>query len=431
MKKNNVYKQVIFTMIVMMITCGEILAAGSHNKDRKSQQDYISVKGKVVDAETGTPLIFAGVAVKESNIATVTNVDGEFLIKVPQDENIVIVFSFLGYKNKEIPVTSLRQNGQKNTVELEPATIPIKEVVVKPLDPDYIMREVVRNIYNNYPEVPNDMSAFYRETIRKNRSYVSIGEAVVDIFKAPYSNSFRTDATKIYKGRKNSDNARLDTVLFKLQGGPVTSLDLDLAKNPETILTEESLAQYDFSLSGVVVIDNRPNYIISFVQKPDISIPLFTGKFYIDVNSYAISEAEFGVNMTDKASVTSMFVRKKPIGMSVTPEITSYLVKYKESKGKWYFAYSRAEVKFKVDWKKKLFKTTYTTMSEMAVTDRTEENVIKFQPKERLKPSGIFTDEVAAFADPDFWGEYNVIEPDQSIDAAIRRLNRKFKLNER
>jgi len=430
MKNNKLYLKIVFMMILGLIINGEIFAAGSHVRDRKSQQDYIAIKGKVVDMETGTPLIFAGVAVKESNIATVTNVDGEFLIKVPQDENIIIVFSFLGYKNKEVPVSSLHQNGQKNSIALESATIPIKEVVVKPLDPDYIMREVLRNFGKNYPEVANDMSGFYRETIRKNRSYVSIGEAVVDIFKAPYS-GMKYDAAKIYKGRKNTDSSKLDTVLFRLQGGPVTALDLDLVKNPETILTPESVGQYDFSVTGVVVIDDKPNYIISFVQKPEISIPLFTGKLYVDINSYAISEAEFGVNMTDKAAVTSMFVRKKPIGMSVSPEVTEYLVRYKESKGKWYFAYSRAEVKFKVDWKKKLFKTTYTTMSEMAITDRTEENVVKIQGKDKLKPNEFFTEEVAAFADPDFWGEYNVIEPDQSIEAAIRRLNRKFKISER
>ena len=35
------------------------------------------------------------------------------------------------------------------------------------------------------------------------------------------------------------------------------------------------------------------------------------------------------------------------------------------------------------------------------------------------------------FADPDFWGEYNVIEPDQSIESAIRRLARKVKFSDR
>ena len=64
------------------------------------------------------------------------------------------------------------------------------------------------------------MTGFYRETIRKNRSYISIGEAVVEIFKAPYQNDLRYDAVRIYKGRKSNDVEKMDTVLFKLQGGP-------------------------------------------------------------------------------------------------------------------------------------------------------------------------------------------------------------------
>jgi hypothetical protein len=70
-------------------------------------------------------------------------------------------------------------------------------------------------------------------------------------------------------------------------------------------------------------------------------------------------------------------------------------------------------------------------MSELAITDRTEEDVVKFASKDRIKPTDFFTEEVSAFADPAFWGDYNVIEPDQSIEAAIRRLSRKVKFSDR
>ncbi len=119
------------------------------------------------------------------------------------------------------------------------------------------------------------MTGFYRETIKKNRTYVSIGEAVVEVFKAPYNNDLRFDAVRIYKGRQNSDSGKLDTILFRLQGGPVTSLELDLVKNPETVLTPESIKQYNFTLSSIVAIDDRTNYVIDFVQKPGIENPLY------------------------------------------------------------------------------------------------------------------------------------------------------------
>jgi hypothetical protein len=223
----------------------------------------------------------------------------------------------------------------------------------------------------------------------------------------------------------------MDTVLFKLQGGPVSVLQLDLAKNTEAIFTVEAMEYYTYSLSGVIEIDNKPHYVIDFIQRPSVDMPLFMGSFYIEMESYAVTEAEFGFNLSNKEQAESIFIRKKPIGMDVTPELVTYRTKYREQNGKWYFAYSRAEVKFKVNWKKKLFNTYYTTMSEIAVTDRTAEEVIKFTGKEKIKYTDVFSDKVTAFADPKFWGDYNVIEPDQSIESAIRKLSRKLKFSDR
>ena len=87
-------------------------------------------------------------------------------------------------------------------------------------------------------------------------------------------------------------------------------------------------------------------------------------------------------------------------------------------------------MKFEVDWDKKLFKTSYATMSEIAITDRSSEPAVKFPSKERFKRSLVLEDLVYVFFDQDYWGGYNVIEPDQSIETAIKRLNRKFLRNE-
>jgi hypothetical protein len=34
-------------------------------------------------------------------------------------------------------------------------------------------------------------------------------------------------------------------------------------------------------------------------------------------------------------------------------------------------------------------------------------------------------DRVKSLGDPDFWGKYNIIEPEKSIETAIRKLQRK------
>jgi len=423
----------LYAAALMLVFSFQTATAGAAGDRKKSdQQPYITIKGKVIDSETGTPLVFASVAVSDANVAIVTNIDGEFTLKIGESllsKNLLV--SFIGYKNKEVAISALRDKGYKNVISLEAAPIPIKEIIVKPVDPYQIVTKAITRINRNYESVPNLMTAFYRETIRKNRTYVSIGEAVVEVMKAPYANDLRYDNARMYKGRKSADVEKMDTVLFKLQGGPLSSLALDIAKNTEDILTIESMEYYNYTLSSVIEINGKPHYVIDFIQRPSVDVPLFMGSLYIEMESFAITEAEFGFNLSDKAAAQSIFIRKKPLGMEVTPEIATYRTKYREQDGKWYFEYSRAEVKFKVDWKKKLFNTYYTTMAEIAVTDRTAEEVIKFAGKDKLRYTDVFTEKVSAFADPDFWGEYNVIEPDQSIESAIRKLSRKLKFSDR
>lgn len=415
---------ILFT-IISLVTAN---AAVAGDNDKKDQQSFITVKGKVVDSETGDPLIFATIALKGTNVATVSNLDGEFILKIDVEvNNPYVEVMYIGYRNKEIPLANLTTGDEENRIELTPAAIPIQEVTVKPVIPEEIMREVMNNINKNYAEVPNLMTGFYRETIKKNRNYVSIAEAVIEVFKAPYNSDFRFDATKIYKGRKNVDISKIDTVLFRLQGGPVTTLQLDIVKNSYAILTRDIMESYEYTLDNIIQIDEKPHYVIQFHQRPNVEVPLFLGKLYVEMDSYALTEAEFSINLEDKDMASSIFVRKKPLGMQVTPEMASYRVKFREQDGKYYFGYARAEVEFKVNWKRKLFNKTYTTMSEIAITDRTEEEVIKFASNEKIRKGDIFTEQLSAFADPDFWGEYNVIEPDQSIESAIRKLNRRLR----
>ncbi len=430
-------KRVIdITMVALILfTVFSLLTASGAGRDGINDQDpqsFITVRGKVVDEDTGNPLIFATIAVKNTNIATVSNLDGEFLLKINESVNDPYVeIMYIGYKNKEIPLTNLSTGDKENTIELSQATIPIKEVIIKPVTPEEILNNVIRNIPLNYANDPNLMTGFYRETIRKNKSYVSIAEAVVEVFKAPYDNEFRFDATRIYKGRKNVQVSKIDTVLFRLQGGPVTTLQLDIVKNPWAILTSEAMKSYEYSLENIVVIDEKPHYVIEFHQLESVDMPLFLGRLFVEMDNYAVTEAEFSINLEDKDQAASVFVRKKPLGMKVTPEMASYRVKFREQDNKYYFSYARAEVEFKCNWKKKLFNKTYTTMSEIAVTDRTEQEVVKFASGDRIRKGDIFTEQLSAFADADFWGDYNVIEPDQSIESAIKRLNRKLKWNDR
>lgn len=432
MKRINHFSGLFAAVLLTLLTFQTANAeSGILGKESDPQDYYTTFRGRVIDSETNQPLIFATLTVTQTNIATVTNIDGEFVIKVPnEDKNKGLEFSYIGYSSKVVPFSEMRENGYRNIISLDPARISLQEITVTPISPLEIVEKAISAFNTNYTNVPNLMTGFYRETIRKGRNYVAIGEAVVEIFKAPYRSDLRLDAIRIYKGRKGADVTRMDTVLFKLQGGPVTALHLDLVKYPDIILTREAIQYYDYVLSNIIMIDDRLHYVVDFVQKPEYDIPLFYGKLFIDSKNFAVKEVEFSLNVSNAEQAKALFIRKKPLGMDVTPEVATYRVIYRESEGKYYFAYSRAEVKFIVNWKRRLFNTTYTTMSEIAVTDRTTEEVIKFAGRERVRSTDVFSEKVSSFSDPDFWGDYNVIEPDQSIESAIRRLSRRLRFSD-
>ena len=50
---------------------------------------------------------------------------------------------------------------------------------------------------------------------------------------------------------------------------------------------------------------------------------------------------------------------------------------------------------------------------------------------EYLQHHVIITDAISGFADSDFWGVYNVIEPDKSIEFAIEKIKKSIEKEKR
>lgn len=388
--------------------------------------NFTAYYGKVITSQNGRTLPFATVEAMGSNIATVTNIDGEFTIKIAMDSDVSdLKVSYIGFSNKTIPLIQFKAS-RLLTIRLEPNSVQLKEITIRPQDALELIIDVLGNVRDNYSTDPMMMRGFYRETIQRGRNYVSISEAIIDIFKGAYSNDFQIDQVKLFKGRKSADVEKMDTVLFKLQGGPKTALLLDVVKNPYILLSSEYYDIYNFHLSDVISIDDKLHYVVTFNQKSYVDDPYYKGKLYIDMDKLAITEVEFELNTENKEEAARLFIQRKPIGMTIIPEKAVYRAKYTIEEDHWYFSYARAEVKFKVNWKKKLFNTTYSTMSEIAITDRTFEGIEKFAARDRFKSNDVMNDKVFIFFDQNFWGRYNVIEPDQSIESAINRLNRKY-----
>ena len=393
------------------------------------QANYNEYEGLVVDKNTNKPISSATISLQGTNISTITNDEGDFLLKVPKDKaGGKITISHLGYNDQSVQLSAF--NGQLLTIELDPTVTELSEVNIDPRDPEALIRAVMKKKGTNYLSDNTIMTAFYRETIKKRRTYVSLSEAVVDVYKNPYK-SARTDAIKLYKARKSADYKKLDTLTVKLQGGPTSTLYIDVMKNPEILFTDNMIETYEFSFDKSTKINDKYIYVLKFKQRPHIVEPLYRGKLYIDAETLAMTKAVFSLNMDNKEEVRRMFVRKKPRNAKVQPTEASYNIDYREKDGKWYYGYGRIDLAIKINWKKKLFNSVYKLNVEMAITDwKKNNNNETIRVKDRLKSSVVINDEASGFSDPRFWGEYNVIEPEKSIESAIKKIQKQLrKLN--
>ena len=393
-----------------------------NNSDSSSFKYF---KGTILDSKTKNELTFASITVSGSNISTISNSEGNFLIKMPIDrQDASLIISFLGYKDKVISIKELKQ--EKNLLYLEPVNILHKEVVVNVMDANKIFSNVLNNRSKNYGDSPIQMISFYRESIKKRRTYISVLESIVDIQKMPFSTGLQ-DQVNILKGRKNADYTKLDTVNFKLEGGLFSALYIDIIKDPSNIFSENVFELYDFHFEDITQINDKQVLIISFKQKlsNEDPNPLYSGKLFIDAKSFAIISATFQLNVENKIKAGLIFTRKKPKGVVIYPTEVSYQVDYRQQNNKWIFSYSRGDITFKLNWDKWIFNTTYNTTFELVNTDWQNQDSKAQINTQKLSPYVIMSDKIPKSVDLEFWGEYNVIEPEKSIESAIKKIQRK------
>ena len=203
-----------------MFNVGTVIAYQNNN------QTLTEYKGKIIDSEDRKPLIFADISVPTTNISTISNKEGKFSIKIPDNLGIsTLSISFLGYETTVVNLSLLEQN--TNIIVLFPIITELAQISINaPKDARALVKLAMNNRGEKYIKTEATMTAFYRETIKKRKKNASLTEAVVKIYKQPYHTS-RRDEIELVKSRKNTNYSRLDTIALKLQGGPFNALFVD------------------------------------------------------------------------------------------------------------------------------------------------------------------------------------------------------------
>ena len=395
----------------------------------EAMKTEFTVSGVVRDKESRKKLENVAVSLVGTPIGTVTNAEGVFSLKIPHMDTIPqLELSHIGYMNAWFSASAPEgSNNMHATILMIPIALQLNEVVAYGNSARRIVEEALERIPKNYPSGESMTSAFYRETVQKGHRYISISEAMLDVYKTSYKQrTSDRDKVQIDKARRLLSQKQSDTLGVKVVGGPNLPLFMDVVKNAYALFDEETLDYYSFVQEPSVFIDDRLQYVISFRPRVKLDYALYVGRVFIDREHLAFTRAEFELDLSDRERAVAAILYKKPLGLRFRPQKVSFLITYRQHDGVTCLNYICNEMCFKCDWKRRLFSSSYVARSEMVAVDREEHPERVIARRDAFKPYQVFYDIVKEYWSEDFWKDYNIIEPTESLEDAVKKLRKQM-----
>lgn len=384
------------------------------------QPQYFFLSGKLIDEKKERPVRYASVSVFNKPIGTITNTDGEFILKLhPDNIRDTIIISSMGYAQLSIPAYQLLD---EDLFILKPVSIRIREVKVTATNSKQLLENVRNNLAKNYSKNTKLMTSFYRETVKQDGNYINVSEAVMEILKAPYVNSSRSDLVRLLKGRKSPDVQPFKWLNFKLQGGPFTITQLDAVKINENFLDEKYEELYHYEIARTIWYNNYPVYVVKFHPLSSGFFPSFEGELFVHRETFALVHAEYRLNKSGLYKAKDIMIRRKPRKVKASPSYVQYQVNYQQYQGKWHLATAQASVKFKIKSKRDKLNSEFHSVSDLLITDIKSTDLKRFAKDEKFTLYDIFVEELGKY-DTQFWENYNIIKPNEDLRKAFKNAS--------
>lgn len=380
--------------------------------------------GGVVVGEHQATLPYVSLKVG-NQIATMTNADGEFLLKyadaIRKDS---LTISYIGYKTLKLSISGVHKDMK---IQLTPSVVSLKEIVIRPVSAESIIRQAIKNIPENYDTRPFEMKGFYRETGKVDTSYISFAEASLNILSEGYKENSGKDKIVINKERnlkKLGEKEVNNPLNMTINGAPYTIIANDMAKNPVHILGRDYFKKYKFEIAGSVAIDGEEAYVIKFDQQDDLKEALYKGKMVILKSSYAIVSTDFALSPKGiayaKADISFI---ARPVyslmGYSFRKLNEEFSERYVKINDKWYPYFYKIASVHHLKAKYKHLEGTLSVNAELFIS---KVNIPPQGNYEKIMSRGyVFKNYVTTYKD-DYWGDYNFIKPTNSLKELAEKL---------
>ena len=278
-----------------------------------SQQ--FTIKGKIVDADSKSPLSFTNIRVAESTLGTSSNVNGEFELKLKQC-TYKLIASFIGYYSDTVNV-EVDKNLNDINFSLRQSEIILSEVLVKPgVNPALeIIRKAIekKNIRNNRLknyEVEAYTKGLVRTTEEISAGNNSIGvglggsdttELIIAGILENHSRNYFKQPDKfksVILARKQSAN--FPPSINTLTGGRLIQ---DFYENDVNFLgrdlpgpiSDNALNYYYYYIENVLAQNDKTIYQIH-IEPDNSSDPGFSGKIFITDSTFDLVKVDLILN---------------------------------------------------------------------------------------------------------------------------------------
>jgi len=238
------------------------LSSDKPGDDKGKNSESGTVKGTVLDAKTGEPIIGAMLVIEGTSQGTTTDLGGNFVLKVPAGEKVSIRVQYVGYINKVISDVTVKTGEEKNI------SVTIEESKSSELQEVDVVTSVIKE--NNYALILQ----------QKNNASVSDGISSETIKRTPDRNT--SDVLRRVSGATIQENK------FAIIRGMNDRYNAAYINGSPLPSSESDRKAFSFDIFPSTALDNL---IITKTARPD-----YPGEFgggIIEINTKSIPDKNF------------------------------------------------------------------------------------------------------------------------------------------
>ncbi len=307
-------------------------------------QDNDFFFGKLIDANTGEPVVFATIRLKDKALGVISNNDGGF--KIPLDFQFKadsLLISSMGYETKQLDFGVLRKSAI-NKIFMKPSVFELTETVVTAkkrrtlggvkgsLTAEQIIKYAIERIPDNYDNDPFELVGYYRDYQLKDKEYTNLNEGLIKVVDKGFNVKdhtslqfglygyeanldFEVDSFAAKPYDYQSNDKYIPDAVFRQRKIPN---ELTLLFNHDAIrnnnertysyintFVKDFINEHDFVTYFLTNYGDQKVYKIKF--KKNHTPFQVRGDIYIDTDTYAIRKLEYAVyrQVLEEASSTN------------------------------------------------------------------------------------------------------------------------------